>query len=366
MAKKQALGKGIDALLGGAARTIGAGEEGADFAEESVESAPHGGADPTPTAEKEERSVEQPVASSEPVVSAEPAVSAQVDPVAAPSAAAPSRSEPIAQAGTTALLVAIDSIDLNPGQPRMDFDMEALEALAESLKTYGLIQPITVRRIGDRYQLISGERRVRAARMAGIDRLPAYVREAEESTMREMALVENVQREDLSPIEVAQSLDHLMREFAYTQEQLAQRIGMARSNIANHLRLLRLPISVQSAIQKKLVTMGHAKVLMSTPDQALQEALCIKVQTLGLTVSDLEQELKRIQKEASEAHLEPKKKEPDPEVELYREDMERRLTEHLGWGVRVQSGQKGSGRVVISYRNEGERLELLRRFGLDE
>ena len=173
------------------------------------------------------------------------------------------------------LRIPVDMIEPNPFQPRMSFDQDALEELADSIKTLGLIQPITVRRReGNRYQIISGERRFRACRLAGMDMIPAYIRDANDQGMLEMAIVENIQRENLDPIEVALSYQRLIEECNLTQEQMAVRVGKRRTSVTNHLRLLKLPAKIQHDLKVGLLSVGHAKVLLGVEDKKLQEYLC--------------------------------------------------------------------------------------------
>lgn len=186
--------------------------------------------------------------------------------------------------------VPIDLVEPNPYQPRMSFDAEALEELAESIRALGLIQPITVRRKSDgKFQIISGERRFRASRLAGMDTVPAYVKDATDQGMLEMAIVENIQRQDLDPIEVALSYQRLIDECQLTQEQMAVRVGKKRASVSNSLRLLRLPAKVQHDIKVGLVSVGHAKVLLSVDNQQTQEELCDRILQEGLSVRALEE-----------------------------------------------------------------------------
>ena len=182
------------------------------------------------------------------------------------------------------LRIPVGLIEPNPYQPRMSFDNEAMQELCESIRTFGLIQPITVRRKGDKYQIISGERRYRASIMAGMDMVPAYIRDASEQGMLEMAIVENIQRENLDPIEVAMSYQRLMEECRLTQEQMADRVGKKRASVANQLRLLKLPAKVQHDLKVGLVSVGHAKVLLAVEDPATQELLCDLIVKGGLSV----------------------------------------------------------------------------------
>ena len=180
-------------------------------------------------------------------------------------------------AGAVAL-IAISLIEANPFNPRTHFERSALEELKTSIQTHGIIQPLTVRKMGrDRYQLISGERRFRAAQLAGLTEVPAYVRIANDQTMLEMALVENIQREDLNAIEVALSYERLLEECKLTQEQLSDKVAKSRSHIANHLRLLKLPDAIQAAVRDKQVTMGHARALLSLPTEKEQLAALARI-----------------------------------------------------------------------------------------
>ena len=195
------------------------------------------------------------------------------------------------------LLIPADLIEPNPFQPRLSFDQEALEELAESIRTLGLIQPITVRRKADgRYQIISGERRFRASRLAGMNMIPAYIRDTNDQGMLEMAIVENIQREDLDPIEVALSSQRLIEECSLTQEQMAARVGKKRASVTNYLRLLKLPAKIQHDLKVGLLSVGHAKVLLGVEDAKVQEYLCDLVIKEDLSVRQLEDKIKKLAK----------------------------------------------------------------------
>ena len=199
------------------------------------------------------------------------------------------------------LRIPVDMIEPNPFQPRMSFDQDALEELADSIKTLGLIQPITVRRReGNRYQIISGERRFRACRLAGMDMIPAYIRDANDQGMLEMAIVENIQRENLDPIEVAMSYQRLIEECNLTQEQMAVRVGKKRASVTNYLRLLKLPAKLQHDLKVGLLSVGHAKVLLGVEDLKLQEYLCDLVIKEDLSVRQLEEKLKKLTEQKPE------------------------------------------------------------------
>lgn len=193
------------------------------------------------------------------------------------------------------LRIPVDLIEPNPFQPRMSFDQEALEELAESIRTLGLIQPITVRRKEDgRYQIISGERRFRACRLSGMDMIPAYIRDANDQGMLEMAIVENIQRENLDPIEIAMSYQRLIDECRLTQEQMAVRVGKKRASVTNFLRLLKLPAKIQHDLKVGLLSVGHAKVLLGIEDSQLQEYLCDLVIKDDMSVRQLEEKIKKM------------------------------------------------------------------------
>lgn len=194
------------------------------------------------------------------------------------------------------MLIPVGMVEANPYQPRMSFDNEALEGLAESIRSLGLIQPITVRRkSNDRYQIISGERRFRACRMAGLTEVPAYIRDTNDQGMLEMAIVENIQREDLDPIEVAMSYQRLIEECSLTQEQMALRVGKKRASVTNYLRLLKLPAKVQHDLKVGLLSVGHAKVLLGIENDMLQEKLCDMVIKEDLSVRQLEDRIKKLE-----------------------------------------------------------------------
>ena len=198
------------------------------------------------------------------------------------------------------LRIPVDLIEPNPYQPRMSFDQEALEELAESIRSLGLIQPITVRRKTDgRYQIISGERRFRACRLAGLDMVPAYIRDTNDQGMLEMAIVENIQRENLDPIEVAMSYQRLIEECNLTQEQMAIRVGKKRASVTNYLRLLKLPAKLQHDLKVGLLSVGHAKVLLGVEDLNLQEYLCDLVIKEELSVRQLEEKIKKLTEQKS-------------------------------------------------------------------
>ena len=204
------------------------------------------------------------------------------------------RGKPLSSNGDI-VRIPVDMVEPNPYQPRMSFDNEAQNELADSIRTLGLIQPITVRRKSDdRFQIISGERRFRACRLCNMEMVPAYVMEADDQGMLEMAIVENIQRENLDPIEVAMSYQRLIDECRLTQEQMAERVGKKRASVTNTLRLLRLPAKVQHDLKVGLISVGHAKVILGVDDPSLQEKLCDLVVRDGLSVRQLEEKLRKL------------------------------------------------------------------------
>src|SRR5256885_4959411 len=254
--------------------------------------------------------------------------------------------------------VAIDQIEVNPNQPRKVFDFTALDELAASIKASGVIQPIIVRRVGGAYQLIAGERRWRAARQAGLDRIPAIVREATDAQNLEPALVENLLRQDLNPIEAAQAYQKLLAEFAWTQEELAQRIGKDRTSIANCLRLLKLPEEIQADLRSGRLTMGHARALLALPTVTEQLRLRDEILANDWSVRATEDSI-RAKESLAEARGATPRKGRRGSVELAA------LEEALQRGLIARGriiGNKGKGKIEVSYAtpDEPERLaELL-------
>ena len=197
-------------------------------------------------------------------------------------------------------LIPVGMIEPNPFQPRSAFDPESLEELANSIRTLGLIQPITVRKKSqDRYQIISGERRFRASKIAGLTEMPAYIRDANDQGMLEMAIVENIQRENLDPIEIALSYQRLIDECDLTQEEMASRVGKKRTSVTNFLRLLKLPAKIQHDLKVGLLSVGHAKVLLGIEDDRIREKLCDLVIKDSLSVRQLEEKIRKMEKNVS-------------------------------------------------------------------
>lgn len=251
------------------------------------------------------------------------------------------------------LRIPMELIEPNPFQPRMSFDEEALEELSESIKTLGLIQPITVRKAGGKYQIISGERRFRACKMAGMDMMPAYIRDANEQGMLEMAIVENIQRENLDPIEVAMSYQRLIEECALTQEQMAERVGKKRTSVTNYLRLLNLPAKVQHDLKVGLISVGHAKVILGVEDSEIQEQLCDLVIRKDLSVRQLEDKVYKINHPAEATE----ENEQDLPEEYYK------ILEHMGKvfgdNISLKRNSSGKGSITLRFESDEEMKKLL-------
>jgi ParB family transcriptional regulator, chromosome partitioning protein len=250
--------------------------------------------------------------------------------------------------------VAIDQIEVNPNQPRKVFDFTALDELAASIKASGVIQPIIVRKIGGSYQLIAGERRWRAARQAGLDRIPALVRDATDAQSLELALVENLLREDLNPIEAAQAYQKLLADFDWTQEELAQRIGKDRTSIANCLRLLRLPEEIQADLRNGRLTMGHARALLALPTVSEQLRLREEILTHDWSVRTTEDSIRAKESLAEARGLTPRKgRRRSVELAALEEALQRGLMTR----VRIV-GNERKGKIEVSYATADE-LERL-------
>lgn len=250
--------------------------------------------------------------------------------------------------------IPVDLIEANPYQPRMSFDQEALEELAASIRTLGLIQPITVRKISNvQYQIISGERRYKACRMAGMTSIPAYVRDADDQGMLEMAIVENIQRENLDPIETAISYRRLIEECNLTQDQMADRLGKKRATVTNVLRLLKLPAKVQHDLKVGLISPGHAKAILGVEDHNVQEQLCDLVLTDGLSVRQLEALVRKIQLGDKLPQTREKKEVPVELPESY-DRLKDCFGRYFSKGVSVKRNASGKGTVTIKFDSDEE------------
>ena len=253
------------------------------------------------------------------------------------------------------LRIPVSKVEPNPFQPRASFDADALEELSDSIRTLGLIQPITVRRVGSgRYQIISGERRFRACKLAGMDMVPAYVRNADDQGMLEMAIVENIQREDLDPIETALAFQRLIDECALTQEQMAQRVGKKRASVTNFLRLLRLPAKIQHDLKVGLINVGHAKVLLSVDDAAMQEKLCDQVIKEGLSVRQLEDRIRRLDRPAQPSPYDDTVDLP----ETYYKVLEY-MGRYFGDNISLKRNAAGKGSITLRFESDAEMEKFL-------
>lgn len=261
-----------------------------------------------------------------------------------PGSSEPSETPPAAGPGLTEL--AVGDIDPNPHQPRSHFDEETLASLAASVRELGVLQPILVRPVGERYELIAGERRWRAARRAGLARIPAVVRTIDDSLSLEQAVVENLHRQDLNPLEEAGAYQQLIEDFGLTQDEVARRVGRSRSAVANILRLFQLPPSVQRMVRDGQISAGHGRALLGSPDRAYQEALARKCVERSLTVREVEEAVRA--RHASDT-APPK---PAPEPGQVRPpgllELEGLLSDRLDTRVSVSMGAK-RGKVVIDF-----------------
>ncbi len=253
--------------------------------------------------------------------------------------------------------ISLDSIDGNPFQPRTHFDEQALEELAASIRKLGIVQPLTVRETENgRYQLIAGERRLRAARLAGLTHVPAYIRTADDQAMLELALVENIQREDLDPIEVAISFQRLIEECKLTQEQLSDRVGKQRSTIANYVRLLRLPAEIQLGIRNKHLMMGHARTLINIENPKTQMQVYYNIIDGDLSVRQAEDLVRNLQSAKIQ----------DPEIKERKKKLNddfMQLSDHLNrifsTKVNFRINEQGKGKIVIPFENPEEMERIL-------
>lgn len=245
----------------------------------------------------------------------------------------------------------LDAIEVNPFQPRSNFNDEALQELATSIKELGVIQPITVRKLDfNKYQLVSGERRFRASKLIGLDTVPAYIRIANDQESLEMALVENIQRQDLDPIEIALSYQRLIDEIQLTQEKLSDRVGKKRSTIANYLRLLKLDPIIQTGIRDGFVSMGHGRALVNIDTKEDQISIYEKIVGENLSVRDTERIVKERQSDSG-INNQTKKNAKTP---VFIKDAAPRFTNHLSAKVDIIANEKGKGKITIPFHSQEE------------
>ena len=251
--------------------------------------------------------------------------------------------------------IPIAEIEVNPYQPRTDFDEVALKELAESIKVQGIIQPITVRKLSEKqYQIIAGERRFQASKMAGLEKLPAYIRIADDQQMLEMAIIENIQREDLNAIEIALSYKRLMSECDLKQEEMADRVGKNRSTVTNYLRLLKLPPDIQAAIRDKNLSMGHARALISIDNVEAQLEIFKRILKDDLSVRKVEELVKLLSKGGPDK---PQKAAPsqDPAIRT----LQQKLSSHFGTKVVLSADVKNKGAIKIPFSSAQDLNRLL-------
>ena len=256
------------------------------------------------------------------------------------------------QGSSTINEIAIDQIEANPNQPRREFDPQALEELANSIKQLGIVQPITLRQISEnRFQIIAGERRWRASQLAGLKAIPAYIRTIKDENVMEMALVENIQREDLNPIEIALAYEQLLQKSGMTQERVAAEVGKSRAAVANYLRLLKLPAQVQMALQKKEIDMGHARALLSLDSPSLQLKLFKEIQKNGYSVRKVEELCQQLK---SGEDIQTAKKNIKAKAQLPKEfeDLKKRLSSFFDTKVQMTCSPNGKGKISIPFANE--------------
>lgn len=261
-----------------------------------------------------------------------------------------------------AVFVPVENIEANPFQPRSEFEEEALEELSDSIKLHGVIQPITVRKMeAGKYQLIAGERRWRASKLAGLEKVPAYVRTANDQQMLEMAIIENVQRADLNPMEVALSYQRLIHECDLRQEDLGNRVGKKRSTVTNYLRLLKLPPDIQAGLRKKEISMGHARAMVNIEDADKQLYVFNKIVKQDLSVRKTEELIRQMAEETGNKPKEESKPLSDEQRAVL--DVQQRLSSQFGTQVRVQSADGDKGEIKIPFYSKDDLNRLLELLG---
>jgi len=246
--------------------------------------------------------------------------------------------------------IPLAQITPNPDQPRKDFDEEALHELAESIRTYGVIQPVTLRRTGaDSYQIVAGERRWRASGLAGLTSIPAYIKEVEDQSVLELALVENIQRSDLNPMEIALAYKGLIDELQITQDDLSERVGKNRATIANYLRLFKLPGEIQVALKNKEIDMGHARALLAVDDLGEQLRLFRQIREGGYSVRKVEEMVKE-QAAKGKTAKGSRGRTSDPDYDV----LQKHLAQFFHADVKLSVGAKGKGKISIPFKNDKE------------
>ena len=258
------------------------------------------------------------------------------------------------QGSSTINEIPLEQIEANPNQPRREFDEESLQELATSIREIGIIQPITLRQVADQsYQIFAGERRWRASQLAGLTAIPAYIRTIKDENVMEMALVENIQREDLNAIEIALAYEHLLANTGMTQEKVSERVGKSRTAIANYLRLLKLPAQVQMALQNKEIDMGHARALLSIDSPSLQIKLFKEIQRNNYSVRKVEELVKQL-KNGEEITSGKKRISGASQMPEEFTALRQRLSDFFSTKVQMTCSAKGKGKISIPFANEEE------------
>ncbi len=250
--------------------------------------------------------------------------------------------------------ISLSLIEANPNQPRREFSKESLHELADSIREIGIVQPITLRQTEEgRYQIIAGERRFRASQLAGKETIPAYIITADDESTMEMALVENIQREDLNALEIALAYQKLIEQNNLSQEQLSKRVGKGRATIANFLRLLKLPAPVQMALKEKRIDMGHARALLSLDDPKQQIEIFKEIQKNDYSVRQVEELVRRIKEDGYEEKSDKKPQEQQQNIAIYSQ-LKKQLTQFFQTPVQMTSTAKGNGKITIKFKDEQE------------
>lgn len=266
------------------------------------------------------------------------------------------------QGSSTINEIPIDQIEANPNQPRREFEETALNELAQSISEIGIVVPITLRQMGEhKYQIIAGERRWRASQIAGLTSLPAYIRTIKDEEVMEMALVENIQREDLNDIEIALAYEHLLETSGMTQEKMSKRVGKSRTAVTNYLRLLKLPAPVQMALQNKTISMGHARALLSLESPAQQIRLFKEIQKNGYSVRQVE-ELVKTAKDHDEASSSKKGNARKKSLPAEFNVLQKRLSDFFNTKVEMSCSAKGRGKISIPFSSEEELERIINMF----
>ena len=261
--------------------------------------------------------------------------------------------ESVVEAVTSVLRIPVELIDANPKQPRRSFEEQSLQELAQSIKLHDIIQPVTITKTGNRYRLISGERRWRAAKLAGLVDIPAYIRQANDQELLELALLENLQREDLNAMEIALSYKRMMDELSHTQEQVAERMGKDRSTVTNYIRLLKLPPDIQVSVRNGEISMGHARALINVDTVDRQLYIFDEIKAKGLSVRQTENLVRNFYKETGD------KKNTSGSLPPAYKKIEDKLSSHFSTRVKMKQSKDGSGQIMFDYYSLQELNKLL-------